>query len=611
MMKRALKWSGIALLGLLVCAAALLAHTWYAKPLSIEWFYARVFLQFALEDPELLTQFRLLEPVGIRSHNARLTDASDAQDDRRFALLKGALETLHRYDASGYSGQDRLSYDIFEHFVSNQVRGDPWRYHSYPVNQLFGVQSDLPNLMTQAQQVNDAVDAEHYIARLGEFPRKMDQVIESLQVRESKGIIPPRFVVEKVVDQIKGFLAPGAKGNTLTASFKDKLDKIPPGKLDAEARNAFLSRAERAVAASVVPAYERLAAHLETLRPKALRNDGVWALPQGDEFYRYAIESYTTTTMSADQIHALGLAEVARIGGEMDRILKEAGYADGTLGERLRRLSTAPAQLYPDTDEGRAQILKDYQAIIDEISAGLDPHFGIKPKARVVVMRVPPFAEKTAPGAYYTPPPMDGSEPGKFYANLGIVSETPKYGMRTLAYHEAVPGHHLQNAIAHELQGLPLFRSIVPFIAYMEGWALYAERLAWEAGYEKDPLDNLGRLQAEMFRAVRLVVDTGLHSKRWTREQAIAYMVENTGMPESAVVVEVERYIVAPGQALAYKVGMLKILELRERAKTALGSRFDIREFHDEVLKNGAMPLSVLERVIDAYVVRKKVLPPA
>ena len=605
-MKRALKWSGLILLGLLLCAGALLAHTWYFRPLSVDWFYTRSFLRFALAEPELLTQLRILEPVGIRSHNARLTDASTAHDDLSFARLKEDLATLRRYDTSAYAGQDRLSYDIYGYFVDLQVRGEPWRYHNYPVNQLFGVQSELPNLMTQAQQVNDATDAEHYVARLGEFPRKMDQVIEGIKVRESKGIVPPQFAVAKVLDQIKGFLAPGTNGNTLTVTFKEKLAKVPADKMDAATRAKFLARVEQAVGASVIPAYDALAAYFETLRPKATRNDGVWALPQGDQFYRYAIETNTTTTMSADEIHALGLAEVARIGAEMDRILKDAGYAEGTLGERMGKLAKSPAQLYPDTDQGRAQILTDYQRIIDEIMAGLDPYFGLKPKAKVVVLRVPPFAEKTAPGAYYNPPPLDGSTPGRFYANLYDVRDTPRYSMRTLAYHEAVPGHHLQTSIAREIEGLPLFRSIIPFTAYMEGWALYAEQLAWEAGFEKDPLDNLGRLQAEMFRAVRLVVDTGLHGKRWTREQAIDYMVTNTGMPEAAVVVEIERYLVDPGQALAYKVGMLKILELRERAKTALGGKFDLREFHDEVLKNGAMPLAVLERVIDAYVARKK-----
>ena len=605
-MKRALKWSGLALLSLLLLAGAVLAHTWYLKPLSINWFYNRAFLQFALEDPELLTHFRILEPFGFQSHNGRLTDASIAHEDLMLARLKDDYATLHRYDASGYTGQDRLSYEILDYYMGMQVRGEPWRHHNHPINQLFGVQSELPNMMTQVQQVNNATDAEHYIARLAAFPHKLEQVIETVRLRESKGIIPPRFAVDKVLDQIKLFVAPGAKGNTLTVSFKEKLDKIPADRMDEGTRSALLARAEQAVAASVIPAYNTLAAYFESLRSKATRNDGVWALPQGDEFYKYAVESNTTTTMSPDRIHALGLMEVARITAEMDRILDASGYTEGTLAERMRKLAKSPAQLYPDTDEGRAQILADYQAIIDEMTAGLDPYFGIKPKAKVAVKRVPTFTEHSAPGAYYYPPPLDGSRPATFFANLRDVGEIPKYGMRTLAYHEAVPGHHLQIAIAHEIKGLPIFRSVLPFTAYGEGWALYAEQLAWEAGFEKDPLVNLGRLQAEMFRSVRLVVDTGLHAKRWTREEAIDYMMANTGMPESEVVTEIERYLVQPGQALAYKVGMLKILELRERAKVALGDKFDIREFHDEVLKNGAMPLAVLERVIDAYVARKK-----
>ncbi len=605
-MKRALKWFGLVLLGLLLLTGAVLAHAWYFKPLSINWFYTRAFLQFALEDPEMLTYLRILEPFGIRSHNGQLTDASIAHEDLMLARLKTDYATLHRYDASSYKGQDRLSYEILDYYMGMQVRGEPWRYHNHPINQLFGVQSDLPNMMAQVQQVNDATDAEHYIARLAAFPHKLEQVIKNVRVRESKGIIPPRFAVDKVLDQIKLFLAPGAKGNTLTVSFKEKLDKIPADRMDEATRSALLARVEQAVATSVIPAYTKLAAYVESLRTKATRNDGVWALPQGDEFYKYAVESNTTTTMTPDQIHALGLTEVARIGAEMDRILDAAGYTEGTLAERMRKLAKSPAQLYPDTNEGRAQILADYQAIIDEISAGLDPYFATKPKSKVVVKRVPPFTEKSAPGAYYYPQPLDGSRPATFFANLRDVGEIPKFGMRTTAYHEAVPGHHLQSAIARELQGLPIFRSVVPFTAYAEGWALYAEQLAWEGGFEKDPLDNLGRLQLEMLRSVRLVVDTGLHAKRWTREEAIAYMMANAGMPESEVVTEIERYIVAPGQALAYKVGMLKILELRERAKAALGDKFDIREFHDEILKNGAMPLAVLERVIDAYVARKK-----
>jgi uncharacterized protein (DUF885 family) len=605
-MKRILKWSSLLLLGVLLLAAALLAQTWYAKPLSIDWFYARVFLRFALDSPELLTRLRILEPLGLRSHNARLDDASIAHDDALFARLKDDHATLQRYDAGGYAGQDRISYDVFEYYVGTQVRGEPWRFHNHPVNPLFGVQSELPKLMTEEQQINDATDAAHYIARLGLFPRQMSQVIEGIRLRESRGIVPPKFAVEKVLDQISGFVAPGPKGNTLTVSFREKLDRIPAESIDAATRSALLAQVEQAVGASVLPAYNALAAYFETLRVKALRNDGVWALPDGDRYYQYAVESNTTTTMSADRIHEIGLAEVARIAAAMDRILADAGYRDGTLGERVQALARSPAQRYPDTDEGRAQILRDYQSIIDEIAAGLDAHFGTKPAAKVVVKRVPAFAEKTAPGAYYNSPPLDDSKPGVFYVNLGDVAAIARFRMRTLAYHEAVPGHHLQGAIAQEQKGLPIFRRVVPFTAYAEGWALYAEQLAWEMGYEKDPLDNLGRLNDEMFRAVRLVVDTGLHRKRWTREQAIDYMTANTGLAESAVVIEVERYLVLPGQALAYKVGMMKILELRERARTALGSKFDLREFHDEVLRNGAMPLAVLERVIDAYMARKK-----
>lgn len=604
-MKRIFKWFALLFAGALVLAAALAAHTWYFKPVSLNWFYTRVFLQFALDSPELLTQLRLLEPMGIRSHNAKLGDASIAHGDEKLAKLKDDYATFKTYDASGLAGQDRLSYDIFDYFVSMQVRGEPWRYNNYPVNQLFGVQSNLPNLMTQQQQVNDAVDAENYIARLGEFPRMLNQVIDGIKLRERKGVIPPKFVVEKVLSQIQGFMAPGAGGNTLTVNLKEKLEQIPASKMDEATKNALLARAERAVGESVFPAYKALATYFETLRPKATHNDGVWALPDGDKYYQYQIELSTTTKMTAQQLHQIGLEEVARISNEMDGILKAIGYNEGTVGERVRRLAKSPEQLYSDSDAGRAQILKDYQAIIDQVSAGLDPWFGIKPVSKVEVKRVPPFTEKTAPGAYYNPPPMDGSRPGVFFVNLGDVAATPKYFMHTLAYHEAVPGHHLQIAIAREVKGLPIFRSVVPFTAYVEGWGLYAEQLAWEAGYEKNPLDNIGRLQLEMFRAVRLVVDTGMHAKHWTREQAIDYMFSHTGMTEGDVVIEIERYLVMPGQALAYKVGMLKILELRERAKTALGSKFDIREFHDEVLKNGAMPLGMLEQVIDAYIARK------
>ena len=605
-MKRISKWIGASILAVVLLAAAMAAHTWYAKPIFINWFYTRVFAQFAVDNPELLTQMRMLEPMGIRGHNARLADSSPAGTENAVAKLKADYATLKDYDSSKFTGQDRLSYEILDYFIGTQVRGEPWRYHDFPVNQLFGIQSELPNLMTQFQQVNDETDAAHYLARLALFPRKMDEVIESLKLRETKNIIPPKFVVEKVSEQIQAFLAFGAEGNPLTVALKDKLAKLPIEKMDQATRDVLNKRARESVAANVIPAYVKLAAYIESLRAKALRNDGAWSLPDGEKYYQYQVEAMTTSKMKAEDLHQLGLIEVTRIGVEVDKILDDEGYRQPTRAARLAALSASSSQVFSNDDAGRAEVIKGYTAIIEDISAGLDPWFGIKPKAKVVVERVPAISEKTSAFAFYNGPAFDGSKPGVFFVSLRKVDEIAKFTMRTLAYHEAIPGHHLQIAIAQELKGLPIFRSVIPFTAYSEGWALYAERLAWEAGYEKNPLDNLGRLQAEIFRAVRLVVDTGIHAKRWTREQAIEYMVANTGMPEAEVASEIERYIVMPGQALAYKVGMLKILELRERAKQSLGSKFDIRDFHDAVLKNGAMPLDVLERVIDEYIAAKK-----
>lgn len=609
-MKRVGKWVGLGLLTVVLLLAALGIHTWYAKPLSINWFYSRVYLKYALDSPELLTHLGLVEQFGVRGHNAKLDDRSQAHEDQKFEQLKDDFATLEAYNTGGKmtsaTGQDRVSFEILHHSLGTRVKGEPWRMHNYPVNQLFGVQSELPNMMTQAQRINDKTDAENYIARLAEFPRAMDQVIDSVKLREAKNIIPPKFTVDKVIVQLQDFMAPGAAGNAIAVVFKEKLDKIPAEKMDAATRADLQARVEQSIEKRVLPAYQKLAVYMDTLRAKATRNDGVWALPDGDKFYQYAVEQQTTTNMKPDAIHDIGLTEVARIGADMDAILTATGYTTGTRAQRMQALAKSPSQLYPNNDDGRAQILKDYQAIIDEISQGLDPYFITKPQAKVEVRRIPTFTEKSAPGAYYNAPSLDGSRPGIFFANLRNLDEQPKFGMRTLAYHEAVPGHHMQIAIAQELKGLPIFRNFLKFTAYTEGWALYAEQLAWEAGYQKEPLGNLGRLRAEMYRAVRLVVDTGIHAKRWTREQAIEYMMANTGMAEAEVVSEIERYFVSPGQALSYKIGMLKILELRERAKTALGPKFDLREFHEQVLKNGSMPLAVLERVVDDYIAEKK-----
>lgn len=604
--KRILKWAGISIAVVVVLAGALLAHTWYLKPLSINWFYTKTLIQFVKDDPQTLTSLGILEGIGIRGHNAHLGDGSEENFERMMARLRGSLSTLQSYNRDRLDAQGKITYDVAEMLMQIGLESERWRYHSYPMNQLFGIQNGLPTFMATTHQVPDRKGAEHYISRLSQFDRRLTQALDSVKSREARGIIPPTFVVEKVLTEMRGFVDTPVRENILFTALDDKLGTlVENGTVSEDERGELMARAEAEIEGTVYPVYRNLIAYYEELLPKTAGNHGVWALPDGDEMYNFAIRVMTTTNMSADEIHAIGLAEVERIAAEMDAILVAEGYTEGTIGERIWQLKEDPSQLYEDSAEGRAQILADYTAIIDEIGAGLGDWFDRQPTSEVRVERIPEFREATAPGAYYNQPALDGSRPGVFYANLRDVTEIPRFGMRTLAYHEAIPGHHFQIALTLENKELPFIRRMIPATAYIEGWALYSEQVAWEAGFQDNPLDNLGRLQAEMFRACRLVVDTGMHAKRWTREQAIDYMIQYTGMGAKEIESEVERYLVMPGQALAYKIGMIKILELRERAIAALGDDFNIREFHNVVLGNGAMPLDILERVINDWIAGK------
>ena len=590
----------------LVLALLAFVHFWYFKPVFISAFFERVFIQYALDDPELLSSMGILRSAGLSYYDDDLTDESPKHERAVAEKLVSDLATLRRYDRNALVGEQQLSYDVLEYFLDVQARGQPFAHYNYPVNQLFGVQNGYPRFMNEVHAVKNRADAQNYIARLQKVEGKFAGVLEGLKLREQEGIVPPRFVLEKVLAEMRGFIGSPAQENSLYVEFQTKLKAIPADKMSETERAELSSQVENAIQTNVYRAYGSLISYYDALLPKVTANNGVWALPNGEAFYAWAIEQNTTTTMSADQVHDIGLAEVASIEQQMDAILRSEGLSEGSVGARVEVLSQRPDQLRPNSDAGRTEILADYKTILTEVNAGLTPYFDVMPKAAIDVRRVPPFAEKTAPGAYYNGPAMDGSRPGVFYANLRDTAETPRFGMRTLAYHEGIPGHHFQIAIAQELKGVPTFRRILPFTAYNEGWALYAERLAWEAGFEKAPLDNLGRLQAEMMRAVRLVVDTGLHRKRWTREQAIDYMRDKTGMAIGEVTSEIERYLVNPGQALAYKVGMMKILELREKAKRELGGKFDIRQFHNEMLIHGSLPLKVMEQVIDRYIAKVK-----
>ena len=605
-MKRFFKWIGTGLLIILLAGGAFAAHEWYAdKPFYFNNLLNREMVKVAFDSPETLTSLGFLESVGIKGHNAELDDASIEKNAALFDKARHIRERVLAYDDEDLSKDEQLSKEITLYLLDYLISNEAFQYHGYPVNQLFGVQNGFPSFMEGQHQINDATDVENYLSRLRAVDEKFAQVLEGLKLREEKGITPPRFVIDRVLDEMNGFISSPVEENILYSSLKEKMSKAED--ISSEQQDAYLAEAQTVIGDDVNRAYKPFIDYFTKLQAKAGNNHGYWHLPDGDKVYANALRFFTTTDMTADEIHNLGLKEVERIQGEMLAILAGEGY-DVTQGfsSAMDALAADPSHYYEDSDEGREQILKDYQTILDEIDAGISDAFRIRPEAGMEVVRIPEFKEKTAPGAYYQQPAIDGSRPGRFYANLYDIKATPKYSMRTLAYHEGIPGHHFQVALAMELEGMPFIRKMSPFTAYTEGWALYSEYLAWEMGFQDNPLDNLGRLQAELFRAVRLVVDTGIHDKRWTREEAIDYMVRNTGMALSDVTSEIERYIVMPGQATSYKVGMIKILEIREKAKQALGDKFDLRDFHDVVLKNGAVPLAILEELVDEYIAEKQ-----
>lgn len=572
---------------------------WF-KPWSINHFYARIFIQFAMRHPMLLSQLRILEPMGLDFHSNDLDDVSVAFTLKEARWAERQLRILQSYNRAAMPKAEALSYDVLDWYMTDSDRQNRFMFHNYPVNQLHGLQTTLPDFMITTHQINDIDDAEDYVERLSKFSKYFDQTIEALRHREVLDILPPKFVLEKSIAQMKGFTGPPVEQNPLYTHLRERLNALK-GEYSTKV-DGLLADARREIKETVFPAYQRLLAETARLAVKANTDDGFWKLPDGQSAYQELLRHHTTTEMTADEIHHLGLTEVMQIQSEMRAILEKEGLDASDVGAAMARLGEDATRLFPDTDEGRASLLAGYQTYIDEIDRGLSPVFDLRPKAGVVVQRMPQFREADSPAAYYEMPPFDSSKPGTFFVNLRSIKEHPKFGMRTLAYHEAIPGHHFQIAVAQEQTGVPFFRKVIPFTAFQEGWALYAERLAAENGFEDDPYDRLGYLTGQLFRAVRLVVDTGIHSMRWTREQAIDYMRSTTGMAESDVVAEIERYIVDPGQACAYKVGQLKILQLRQKAIEKLGERFDQRVFHRVVIGNGAVPLTVLERLVDEWI---------
>jgi uncharacterized protein (DUF885 family) len=609
-MRKVLRITGWVLLALLIVGGYSAWRICFGHPFTINQLANRQALLFLTRNPELFTQVGLVDGTVFDRHSGELAEVGVHKRDEDYATFQRFADQVHEFDRASLNRQDQITYDILldQYDTTLAFRRFNWLSSEglYPIAPMWGTQVTLISFLETLHVVKNEKTARNYVRRLQATGTKLDAVTAEMQRQAGLGVVVPVALLEKAELGIKDTVAPAAEANPLVTTFTERMKSardLPPGLSETLTREAA-----EAVKDRIYPAYARMTAALEAVRPlAATQAAGVGRLPDGAAYYAHALKQMTTTDYTPEQVHQLGLSEVQRISAEVDALLKSQGRTEGSVGERIQALQADPQFHVPEGDEGRKQLIERFQRILDEVAAKMPQYFRTVPTARLLVERVPVAAEKGSAGAYYQPAAMDGSRPGTFFANLRDPHETATWAMKTLAYHEGIPGHHFQIATALGLKDLPIIRQQTLYSAYAEGWALYAERLAAEIGmYKDDPFGDVGRLRDELFRATRLVVDTGIHAMGWSREQAIRYVTETTGMPETEVVSEVERYMGLPGQACAYKVGQLKILELRERAKAALGPKFDLREFHAVVLENGGVPLTLLEKLVNEWIAKTK-----
>lgn len=533
----------------------------------------------------------------------KLSDRSPAGRASELGSAKTRLVRLRRIDRRQLSPSSRIDLDTVRYDLETYTgHGERFAYGSveagepYVISQLSGAYQFVPDFLDSTHTVLNATDVETYLSRLTAFPAAMDQDLMRSRADAAASVIPPDFAVETALAQLKALRGAPAASSVMVTSLVRR----------AKAANIAADPTARATAiveSEVYPALDRQIAWMEELRAKAGDAPGVHRLPDGDAYYTAALNAATTTQMTPDEVHRMGLAQVADILGQLDKTLQSMGLTQGSVAARLDAMGREAANLYPNTEAGRADLLASLNGQIAALAPKLPRAFGTLPQAPVEVRRVPAFIQDGAPNGYYNRAALDGSRPAIYYINLKDTAEWPRFGLPTLTYHEVSPGHHLQVSLQQENKDVPLIRRTALFSAYTEGWALYAEQLAAEMGqYTDDPAGTAGFLQSFLFRAVRLVVDTGIHAKRWSRQQAIDYMVDNTGYTVGRVTREIDRYAVWPGQACSYKVGHTMWLQQRERARAALGPRFDLRAFHDAALKPGAMPLTVLGTVVGEWI---------
>ena len=549
--------------------------------------------------------------LGIKKDRDKWDDFSEAHQLEDFVLAVkhlGELQSTIHYD--WLDEQTQMSYRLFVAQAEHTIEGWKWRRHGYTFSQMEGngLHTDAPAFLINFHPVDDVADAKAYITRLRGMQPMFDQLIAQTEDQAARGIMPPRFVFPLLLDSCREIItgAPFDEKGAKCALLEDFETKVGALKgVEEAAKKQLVADARAALLEAVKPAYGKLIALFEAQAKVATDDDGVWKLPEGRDYYNYMLRSNTTTALTADEIHELGLREVVRIHEGMTKIKEQVGFK-GDLAAFLKFMRDDPQFSYPSTTEGRAAYIKRANEVIDAMRVRLPEFFGVQPKAPLLVKKVEPFREKGSAAAFYEQPSADGSRPGSYYINTLDMRALAIWEMETLAHHEAIPGHHMQIAIAQELEHMPKFRKYGGYTAYAEGWALYAEYFPKEFGFYADPYQDFGRLSDELLRAVRLVVDTGIHARHWTRQQVMDYFHANTASSEREVISETNRYIVIPGQATAYKTGQLKILELRELAKKELGPKFSLRAYHDLVLKNGALPLNLLEENVRRWIKQQK-----
>ena len=561
-------------------------------------------IESTLSSPESLTSYGFDDLDFLTNHNEKWDDYSlekNEKDYQDFLKYETKLNSFENYD---FSHSSRLNFLVAQFSAENEKREfESFRYYQGPFIQFYGSHLGFVDFMTDTHKIENYKSAKDYIKRVNSISSAIDDLMNIETNRAERGLYSPKFVYEKTLDQLSILINTETTKHPLYVSFVEKITTL---EISEEQKEELIGSIKNAIDESFKPKYEELADLLRLHFQDAREFDGVWSMPNGEDYYKHRLRVFTTTDYTAEEIHEIGVELVKNIQKDILDILENEGYdISRPLSAIFDELNNDPRFLFEDSDEGRQAILDEYTRIQDETYKILPEYFNEIPVAEVIVKRVPIFAEKSAAGGYYRGPSLDGSRPGVWYANLYDINATQTFKMPALSFHEAVPGHHMQIALNQENTSQTLWNKFgYRTSAYTEGWALYAERLAIEAGLINDPFEMIGSLQSELFRAARLVVDTGIHAKRWTREEAIIYMMDNVGEVRSEAESEIERYIVWPGQATSYMIGRVKILELREKAKNKLGDKFNIKDFHSAILMNGILPLTVLEAVVDDYIIK-------